>query len=223
MTVLLVLATFAIFILFDYYRSKQPALQVAAQPRPAVPAVPRVSPAIVAGFRVPPHLSYHPGHTWAQKEGAEIVRVGLDDFAARLAGKVDQIQLPERGRWVRQGQGAVSLKRDGAKVLMASPIEGTVVEVNEAVLRDPDLARRDPYGEGWLMLVNAPDPKLSFRNLVAGPLARWWTEESASRLQRQMPATAGMLAQDGGFAIEDLGSSLPDAKWLELAREFFLV
>ena len=223
MTVLLVLATFAIFILVDYYRSKQPALQVAAQPRPAIPAAPRVFPAIAAGFRVPAHLSYHPGHTWAAREGSDLVRVGLDDFAARLAGKLDHIQLPDRGRWVRQGQGAVSLKRDGAKLAMTSPIEGTVVDINEAVLRDPDLARRDPYGEGWLMLVNAPDAKVSFRNLVRGSLARWWTEESASRLQRSLPATAGMLAQDGGFAIEDLGSSLPDAQWLELGREFFLV
>lgn len=223
MTVLLVLATFAIFVLFDYYRSKKPALQLAAEPRPAVPAPVRVFPAIVAGFRVPAHLSYHPGHTWAMKEGSDLVRVGLDDFAARLAGKLDHIQLPDRGRWVRQGQGAVSLKRDGAKLAMTSPIEGTVVDVNEAVLRDPDLARRDPYGEGWLMLVNAPDAKLSFRNLIAGPLARWWTEESASRLQRRLPATAGMLAQDGGFAIEDLGSGLPNDKWLELGRDFFLV
>ena len=223
MTVLLVLATFAIFILIDYYRSKQPVVQVAAQPRPAVPAPARAFPAIAAGFRVPAHLSYHPGHTWALKESSDLVRVGLDDFAVRLAGKLDHIQLPERGRWVRQGQAAVSLKRDGAKLQMTSPIEGTVVEVNEAVLQDPDLARRDPYGEGWLMLVNAPDAKVSFRNLITGPLTRWWTEESASRLQRHMPATAGMLAQDGGFAVEDVGSGLPEAKWLELGREFFLV
>ena len=223
MTVLLVLATFAIFILIDYYRSKQPALQLAVQPRPAAPAPTRAVPEIVAGFRVPAHLSYHPGHTWAAKEGSDLVRVGLDDFAARLAGKLDHIQLPDRGRWVRQGQGAVSLKRDGAKLAMTSPIEGTVVDINEAVLRDPELARRDPYGEGWLMLVNAPDAKVSFRNLLGGALARWWTEESASRLQRSLPATAGMLAQDGGFAVEDVGSSLPDDKWIELGREFFLV
>jgi glycine cleavage system H lipoate-binding protein len=223
MTVLLVLATLAIFVLIDYYRSKKPALQLAVEQRPAVPAPQPAIPMVVAGFHVPVHLSYHPGHTWASKESSELVRVGLDDFAARLAGKLDHIELPERGRWVRQGQGAVSLKRNGAKLQMTSPIEGTVVEINEAVLRDPELARRDPYGEGWLMLVNAPDAKVSLRNLLAGPLARWWTEESATRLQRSLPSTAGMMAQDGGFAVEDLGSSLPDAKWLQLGREFFLV
>ena len=132
MTVLLVLATFAIFILIDYYRTKQVVVQVAAQPRPAIPAPARVPPEIVAGFRVPPHLSYHPGHTWALKESSELVRVGLDDFAARLAGKLEHIQLPERGRWVRQGQAAVGLKRDGAKLQMTSPVE---VSTSRGVMR----------------------------------------------------------------------------------------
>src|SRR6185369_429956 len=110
-------------------------------------------PEVVAGFRIAPNLMYHPGHSWAVKEGGDLVRVGLDDFAARVAGKLDGITLPQRGRWVTQGQKAYTLQHDGAKVDMGSPIEGTVVELNEAVLRDPDLARRDPYGEGWLMLV----------------------------------------------------------------------
>ena len=71
MTVLLVLATLAIFILIDYYRSRKPALEVAVEARPAVPAPQRVVPMFVAGFRVPAHLSYHPGHTWALKESAD--------------------------------------------------------------------------------------------------------------------------------------------------------
>ena len=76
--------------------------------------------------------------------------------------------------------------------------------INQAVVKDPKLALRDPYGEGWLVTVQAPNAKTSFRNLLGGALARWWTEESASRLQRRMPmALAGALAQDGGVAVDD--------------------
>jgi hypothetical protein len=54
-------------------------------------------------------------------------------------------------------------------------------------------------------------------------LARWWTEESASRLQRRMPtALAGALAQDGGVAMNNLTVEIPDQDWLPLAKEFFL-
>jgi hypothetical protein len=89
-------------------------------------------------------------------------------------------------------------------------------------MQDPKLALRDPYGEGWLLTVQAPDAKTSFRNLLGGALARWWTEESANRLQRRMPMALGALAQDGGVAMDNVTTHIPDQDWLLLAKEFFL-
>jgi glycine cleavage system H lipoate-binding protein len=225
MVVLLVIATFAIFLLIDYLRTPQPALEL--QPQPAVQpqiaaAVPRPRPTLVSGFFLPENLRYHPGHTWALSESPQLVRVGLDDFAARLAGKLDGVTLPQRGQWLRQGEKTWTLRRDGSAVEMVSPIEGEVTDVNQAVLLDPDLARRDPYGEGWLLKVQAPDAKTSFRNLLGGTLARAWMEEAATRMHRHVPAALGAVAQDGGVALADLTSHMPDADWTRLAREFFL-
>ena len=224
MTVLLVLLTFAIFLSIDYFRTRhavvQPALQTSAAKHGS--ALPRLQPALVAGFEVPGNLRYHPGHTWALSESPNLVRVGMDDFACKLTGKVESITLPQRGQWIRQGQKMCTIHRDGCAVDMVSPIEGTVSNINESVASDPKLALRDPYGEGWLMTVQAPDAKTSFRNLLGGALARWWTEESASRLRRCVPAFAGALAQDGGVAMDNLTSQIPDQEWLPLAKEFFL-
>ncbi len=225
MTVLLVLFFFATFLLIDYIRNRhaivKPVLQVAPAKHDA--AVPRLQPALVGGFAVPENLRYHPGHTWALSESPNLVRVGMDDFASKLAGKVDSINLPQRGQWIRQGQKMCTLYRDDCAVDMVSPIEGSVSDINQAVIKDPKLALSDPYGEGWLVTVQAPDAKTSFKNLFGGPLARWWTEESASRLQRRMPMQmAGALAQDGGVAMDDLSAHIPDQEWLPLAKEFFL-
>ena len=223
MTVLLVLFFFATFLLIDYFRSHRAIVQPALQVAPAKQAaLPRLQPALVGGFAVPENLRYHPGHTWALSESPNLVRVGMDDFASKLAGKVDSINLPQRGQWIRQGQKMCTIQRDGCVVDMVSPIEGTVSNVNESVARDPKLALSDPYGEGWLLTVQAPDAKTGFRNLLGGALARWWTEESALRLQRHMPAFAGALAQDGGVAVNDLTNHIPDQEWLTLAKEFFL-
>jgi len=223
MTVLLVLFFFATFLLIDHFRSRraivQPALQVAAAKQDAVP---RLQPALVGGFEVPENLRYHPGHTWALSESPSLVRVGMDDFASKLTGKVERITLPQRGQWIRQGQKMCTVHRDGCAVDMVSPIEGSVSDINEAVMQDPKLALRDPYGEGWLLTVQAPDAKTSFRNLLGGALARWWTEESASRLQRRMPMALGALAQDGGVAMDNVSAQIPDQNWLPLAKEFFL-
>ena len=221
MTVLLVLLTFATFLLIDHFHSrKQVVAQPALQARHEAPA--RPAPSLVGGFQVPEKLRFHPGHTWALSESPSLVRIGMDAFASKLTGKVDRIALPQRGQWIRQGQKVWTLHRDGTSVDMLSPIEGSVADINEAVVQNPDLASKDPYGEGWLVTVQSPDAKTNFRNLLGGALARWWTEESASRLQRRMPMALGALAQDGGVAMDNLASQIPDKDWAALAKEFFL-
>ena len=221
MTVIMVLLTFAIFLLIDYVRTqklaKQPVVQAARRE-----AAPRVVPALVAGFQVPENVRYHAGHTWALSESHEMVRVGMDDFASKLVGKIESIALPQRGRWVRQGQKIWTISRDGKSVDMVSPIEGTITDVNEAVSKNPELARTDPYGDGWMVKVQAPDSKINFRNLLGGTLARLWTESAAMQLRNKMPAFAGALAQDGGVAVDDLTAHMPDEDWATITREFFL-
>jgi glycine cleavage system H lipoate-binding protein len=223
MTVIMVLATFAIFLLIDYVRSQK---QVVKQPvvQPVIREVPsHVVPAMVSGFQVPENVRYHSGHTWALSESRELVRVGIDDFASKLVGKIESIVLPQRGRWVRQGQKIWTIFRDGKSVDMVSPIEGTVSDVNEAVVKDPSLALEDPFGEGWIVTVQAPDSKVNFRNLLGGALARMWTEDSALRLRKRMPvAMAAALAQDGGVAVDDITAHLPNEDWAALTKEFFL-
>lgn len=224
MTVLLVLFTFATFLLIDYFRTRHVAIRAGLQASGTEPdAVPRMKPALVGGFEVPENLRYHPVHTWALSESPNLVRVGMDDFASKLTGKVESITLPIRGQWIRQGQKMCTIHRDGCAVDMVSPIEGTVSDINEEIVKDAKFALRDPYGEGWLLTVLAPDAKTSFRNLLGGPLARWWTEESASRLQRRIPmAAAGAYAQDGGVAVENIAAQIAGPDWLPLAKEFFL-
>jgi glycine cleavage system H lipoate-binding protein len=224
MTVLLVLMMFAIFLTIDFFysKAKHPVLQVAPAMRKQDAAAARLRPSLVGGFSVPDNLRYHPGHTWALSESPNLVRIGIDDFASKLTGKVEHIMLPQRGQWIRQGQKVWSIVRNGVKVDMVSPIEGSVADINEAVVNDPALATKDPYGEGWLVTVQSPDAKTNFRNLLGGAMARWWTEESSMRLQRVMPSALGALAQDGGVAIDDLASTMPDEQWSKITREFFL-
>src|SRR6202140_3382099 len=139
MTVLLVLFTFVTFLLIDYFRTRKavvhPALEVSAAKHGAV--APRLQPALVSGFEVPENLRYHPGHTWALSESPNLVRVGMDDFASKLTGTLESITLPQRGQWIRQGQKMCTVHRDGCSVDMVSPIEGTVSDLNQAVMQDP--------------------------------------------------------------------------------------
>ncbi len=222
MTVLIVILMFAVFILIDHYfrTAKQPAGQTA--PVILESKAPEFASPIVGGFKVPENLRYHPGHAWALSESPTLVRIGMDDFASRLVGKIERIALPQRGQWIRQGQKIWTLFRDGKSVDMFSPVEGEVTDINESAVRDPEAARTDPYGNGWLVAVHSPDAKINLRNLLSGALARAWMEQSAARLRAMLPATVGALAQDGGIAVEDTTAHLSDQDWAEVAREFFL-
>jgi len=222
MTALLVLATFAVFLLIDYLHSKQPAVQEAKAKVRKAPLALKLQPALVGGFEVRDNLRYHPGHTWALGESPNFVRVGLDDFAARLVGRIDEITIPKRGQWIRQGQKFATILRNGGKAELVSPIEGEVTGLNEAVLKNPALLARDPYGEGWLVTVQAPDARLNFRNLLSGALARRWMEEATARLRTRVSAFAGATALDGGVAVENVADHLSTEAWDELTREFFL-
>ena len=226
MTVILVLATFVGFLLIDHFMSRGKAPVFAGQTSPRRESnAPRLQPNLVNGFKVPENLRFHPGHTWALSESPNLVRVGVDDFASKVLGnKIESVQLPQRGQWIRQGQKVWSFVRNGKKIDMVSPMEGSIADVNDALAQDPTLFNRDPYGEGWMVTMQAPDAKTNFRNLMGGALARWWTEESASRLSRKLPGTMGALAlaQDGGVASSDLTVNLPDETVAELTHEFFL-
>jgi glycine cleavage system H lipoate-binding protein len=222
MIILLVVATFAAAILLDHLLLRRQLLVLGDETTAtSEPARPRLAPAIVGGFNLPDTVRYHPGHTWAASEGPTRVRIGIDDFAAKLAGDIDKIEIPERGRWIRQGQKIIAMHRDGREIDLVSPIEGEIIDINENVLRNPKGARLDPYGDGWLLTVNSPDAKTNFRNLLGGTLARRWMDDAAARLRTLLPATAA-TAQEGGVAVDDLVAHIPDADWQTVAKEFFL-
>jgi glycine cleavage system H protein len=222
MTVILVLATIAIFLTIDFIRSRKRTGATATQTANELAGSSRVRPSSVAGFELPDNLRYHPGHTWALQESPTLVRAGLDDFAAKLIGQCHAILLPKRGRWIRQGQRIATVLRDGQKAELVSPIEGEITDVNEGLAKDPSLVCRDPYAGGWLVTVMSPDAQTNFRNLLNGDVARRWMAEAASRLRAKMPVPAGAVAQDGGTAVSDISAHLSDQNWAELTREFFL-
>jgi len=224
MIALLVILTFAGFILLDHLLLKRPVIFAEETAPGAANARPRRVPAVIAGFEVPDNLRYHPGHTWAAAEGPNLVRVGIDDFAARVAGDITKIDIPERGRWIRQGQKLVALHRNGKEIDLVSPIEGTIVAVNDDVVRDPKTARKDPYGDGWLITVNAPDAKTNFRNLLGGNTARRWMDEAAARLRAIATVTPGIaMAQDGGVAVDDVLNHMTPEEFAKIGKEFFLI
>lgn len=222
MAAILVLATFAVFVLVDWLLSRSKVPQV--QPAVVKPdlAVTSGGQRLIQGFLTPEELRYHPGHTWTLQERRSQQRIGMDEFAAALAGKIEKIELPRKGQWIRQGQKIASVYRKGQKTELVSPTEGEVVEVNDEVLKNPALLRQDPYGAGWLASVHVPDEEGMTRNMVPRNMVTSWMRDAVERLYALQPQLAGAVAADGGRPAEDLLAGIPDLNWQDVTADFFL-
>ena len=157
-----------------------------------------------------------------QRERKNVHRVGADEFAAILAGPVDRIELPKPGHWVRQGQKVISLYRGTEKIEMISPIEGEVVEINAELQAHPELLREDPFGNGWMMTVFAPDEEGPSRNLLPTSLLPSWMKDAAEGFFGLQPQVAGATAADGGRPSKDATANLDTESWKKAAKQFLL-
>jgi glycine cleavage system H protein len=164
---------------------------------------------------------FHPAHSWAADEGDDVCTVGLDDFAAQLVGPPDRVDLPAVGTTMRQGEPGWRLRAGDRELAMVAPVGGTVVAVNRAVLDTPRLAAEDPYGQGWLLKVRAPERRASLRNLLSGDLAAAWMRFTAERLRRLPAGELGTVMPDGGLPVRGFGRQLAAEEWDAVAREFF--
>jgi glycine cleavage system H protein len=187
-------------------------------------AVEGIVPEIGGWFHLPEgKIYYHQGHSWAIPESGNVVRVGIDDFAQKLLGRIDAVKFPPVGSQVAQGEKAWSLLVGSESIDMLSPVEGKIVAINESLLSSPEGISKDPYGQSWLLKVQVPKISTNLKNLLSGSLARKWMEGVRENLLARMNYSLGAVSQDGGVPISGIAKSLDPKKWNEIAREFFLV
>lgn len=219
MSILFVLLTFLLILTVMYFRrSPEDANALRAAPPK------KVAPPLLlkqAGFE-PQDYCFHPGHTWVVDEGRQNARVGIDAFASNLFGKIDSIEVAELNRWVRQGQPLCTITREGRAVDLLSPIEGVLVSVNHGVVKNPNLIVEDPYRDGWLCEVKAPEITTNVRNLLHGPLVLAWMQNSLTRLGTMVQQLTPALAQDGGLPTKGLLFQVDNGTQEQLTKEFFL-
>jgi glycine cleavage system H protein len=103
---------------------------------------------------VPGDRRYTNEHEWARSDGARVT-VGITDYAQDQLGDVVFVSLPEPGSKVEAGQAFGEVESTKSVSDIYSPVTGTVVEKNSEVEESPQLVNEDPYGRGWLIVIEA--------------------------------------------------------------------
>jgi glycine cleavage system H protein len=106
----------------------------------------------------PEELRYTKEHEWARAESEARVRVGITDYAQDALGDVVYVDLPEVGTAVQGGQSFGEVESTKSVSDVFSPISGTIVERNPLVDERPELVNEQPYGDGWLVVIEPAEP-----------------------------------------------------------------
>ena len=107
-------------------------------------------------MNIPDDLRYSTDHEWAKLEDGK-VRIGITDYAQDALGDVVYVDVPEVGRTVKVNDTFSEVESTKSVSDIFAPIAGTIVEVNEALADAPERLNEDPYGEGWICLIEPSD------------------------------------------------------------------
>ncbi len=141
--------------------------------------------ALVEGVQLPDDLYYHSeDHVWVRLEG-ERARIGLDALAQRSAGTVGAVRLKPAGRPIAAGKPFGTMEAGKYVGPLKAPIAGQVIEINEQVMSQPGLLNSDPYGEGWLIIVEPEDATRDLAALIHGEAIQPWLERSVADWHRR--------------------------------------
>ncbi len=107
---------------------------------------------------IPQDLRYHKEHEWVKAEGKKAT-VGISDFAQEALGDIVYLEMPKSGTTVQYGNEITEIESTKTTSPLYAPVGGKIIAVNEKLKEKPELINQDPYGEGWIVVIEMNQPK----------------------------------------------------------------
>ena len=123
----------------------------------------------IQGYDMPDDLYYEENHFWVKEDG-DLLVMGMDDFAQKMAGEIVYVQLPDEGKALKVGKKFAKIESGKWLGKVFAPVNGELAAVNEELEMNPGLINEDCYGKGGMFKIK-PDDKGELDNLIRGPEA----------------------------------------------------
>lgn len=140
--------------------------------------------ATIKEYNMPDDLYYHEQDTWVKVEDGN-VKIGMTDFYQKLAGETTYVDLPFEGDEIAQGDTCGKIQSAKWVGKFVSPVSGEIVEVNQNLEDDCSLINKDPYGEGWIMVVKTSNLEEELKNLYHGDSVEPWIIQKIEEAEKK--------------------------------------
>ena len=141
----------------------------------------------IKGYDMPDELFYHEEHSWAKVEGVKVT-VGMSDLFQKEAGDIVFVDLPEEEDEVSQGETCGKIQSRKWIGKLVAPVSGEITEINEEMEEDTSLINTDPYGEGWILVIEAEDEdelQAELKNLIHGDVVQGFVEQEIAKAEEE--------------------------------------
>ena len=203
---------------------RQDKIQKQLKPKVNITHMPDTERVRTGEFAIPGGVFISQSHCWASLSQEGSAKIGLDDFAKKLIGHVDDIEFPNVGMHVKAGQPLFSVRQKHRRVQFQAPISGQVVKINQVLSEDCDALDLTPYQKNWICVIDGEALDAEVPALKIGRSAVALFQEDIERFRRMMKDIGSKQDSNGG--AEDalhLGEleQLDDAQWERVVKEFF--
>jgi len=175
-------------------------------------------------LNLPQGIYFSKNHTWAFMEKSGVAKVGLNDFVASITGKVNLIFRKSQGDWVEKGEIIVEMQQGDKRLMIASPVTGTVININNIISEKPALIRNNKYASDWLIGVNPTQWTVETNKFMLGESASKWILNELNRFKDFLAVKVAepelIALQDGGELRNQILEGLDIEIWKKFQQDF---
>ncbi len=177
-------------------------------------------------FSIPGGVFIAKNHTWVSITEAGIAKIGIDDFAKKLIGKIDSIELPNLGMNVKAGQPLFTIKQGNRSVIFNSPVSGRVSQINTLLKSNVEALDITPYDKNWICALDTENIDEEIKELSIGKSAVAFFQEDIEKFNKIMLDILKSEQKGDEYLDERLFvgqlEKLNDVNWHKVVAEFFI-
>ena len=206
---------------------RQDKIQMQLKPKVHISHFPAANDFIRGEFSIPGGVFIAKNHTWFSITQAGITKIGIDDFAKKLIGRIDAVEFPNLGMELKAGQPLFTIKQGNKSITFNSPVTGKVSQVNSLLKDNPSALDITPYEKNWVCALDTENIDDEIKGMNIGKSAVSFYQEDIEKFRNlvkdliKSEKKEGEFIEDGQIYIGHL-EKLTNLDWQKIISEFFL-